>query len=237
MTNITTIIGMGVDFSGSRLSDQYMTSNGGVKYRYIDDCNLFIREQKEIIGQALIKRILFDDVLEEESWYDLANITELGHNKYRPRNATALYDAINILIKKMNRKGETMLLEDPNRIIKYFLYINTDGLDNRSINATADYINKEITKCRRNGWLCVYQGQGLEDVQNQAIRMGFNPNLAVTVPANAPMHARDQLTRGITTQAAQYRSATISSSQASIDPIFRKKMANLRVSEPRAKTS
>jgi uncharacterized protein YegL len=128
--NLTEIVVI-VDRSGSMVGIQ-ADSEGGL--------NNFIKEQKEVEGEANLTLVQFDDVI--EFVHDGTPIEEVKEYRLHPRGMTALLDAIGTTITKVGeRLRDTPEEERPGRVL---VAVITDGYENRSSEYTKDQIFEMI---------------------------------------------------------------------------------------------
>lgn len=92
--------------------------------------NAFLKEQKQIEGEATMDVLLFDNKFNKVvSNVDIQKVKELTDKTYTAGNTTALYDAIGMSIDN----ELDFLAEDPkNRSDKTLCVILTDGMENAS---------------------------------------------------------------------------------------------------------
>lgn len=124
-TDITFVL----DRSGSMASRRQET---------IDGFNTFIEEQKKVDGRATVSLVQFDNEFEDTERYDamafqgmdLHNVPRLMPNKFVPRGATALRDAIGLTVDNVGRRLSSMAEHE--RPSKVLIVIMSDGMENAS---------------------------------------------------------------------------------------------------------
>lgn len=159
-------IGYVLDMSGSMLDGGKDVPNGVANY---------IEKTKKDSPESLFTLTIFDTVF--ETWVDSVPLSSVNGkellSKYRPRGATALYDAVGDTIKKVKKQ---MNIGD-----KAFIVISTDGFENSSQIENEKTINKKITKLQKTGdWQFIFIGTNI-DAWAAARKLGvFDGNVAVT---------------------------------------------------------
>jgi uncharacterized protein YegL len=128
-THISAII----DRSGSMANIKADTEGG---------YNTFLKEQKELPGEATISLTTFDDRIELE--YGMIPIQEAPSFTLQPRGMTAMLDAIGVTIKNLGAKLAAM--DEADRPEKVMVVILTDGEENSSKEYTYQTIKAMITE-------------------------------------------------------------------------------------------
>lgn len=96
----------------------------------IDGYNGFLRDQKQVPGEADIQLVLFNEYRLDHPAQKLAEARELNETLYVPYGMTALYDAVALTIDKVGKAlHETAEEVQPSKVIFAIL---TDGLENSS---------------------------------------------------------------------------------------------------------
>jgi len=139
----------------------------------IGGLNTFIKEQKEIPGEANVTIVLFDH--EYKFDYEnvpIADVKEYDHKTYVPRGSTALLDAIGRTVATV---GERLLFtkaeEQPEKVIVFIL---TDGLENASKEYTKRRINEVINHQRDvYKWEFIFLAAN-QDAMKEGVAMGIN---------------------------------------------------------------
>lgn len=123
-----------IDESGSMLHLQQDTIGG---------FNSFLREQKELPGEAIFSLTKFNYA--PTRVYDcvpLNDVAELNADVYRPTGGTALLDAVGDAIDRMGAQLSAMKEEErPSRVV---VLIITDGHENSSSQFTNDKVREMI---------------------------------------------------------------------------------------------
>jgi len=139
-------------------------SMGSLASDVIGGFNQFLKEQKELDGDAILSLILFDDRYDLiYNRVPLGDVKELTADVYSVRGMTALNDAIG---KTINSNS------DDNAIV----FINTDGLENSSREYTTDNARRLVEEKQNDGWEFLFAGVGI-DAFNQG---GKNYGMSLT---------------------------------------------------------
>jgi hypothetical protein len=145
----------------------------------------FVREQRELPGRVTFSLLDFDNETGQvESFGDGSQILDW---QCRPRNSTALLDAIGKVIAETGEALEAMPEDErPGRV---YVVIGTDGLENASKEYALDRIKALVTEQRDSyGWQFVYIGTELEAFSSGA-SMHLAANSTMPTPAAATMTA------------------------------------------------
>lgn len=118
-------------------------SMGTVTESAISGFNQFLKEQKELPGEAVLSLFLFDDeYLTLHDGVPIADVPELTTKTYVPRAMTALNDAIG---KTVTTIGERLSnAPEEQRPDKVIIVILTDGLENASKEYSREKISEMI---------------------------------------------------------------------------------------------
>jgi len=124
----------------------------------IDDAiggfNNFIKEQKELDGEATITIAIFDNEYKLlTNNLDLQKLKPLTKKDWQPRGTTALYDAIGKTINTIKENQKKLKKKDRPKVI---VVIVTDGMENDSKEYDRDSIFKLINKQKEKKWGFVY---------------------------------------------------------------------------------
>ena len=140
--NKATDITMIVDRSGSM---------GHIHEQVIRSFNDFLKEQKNVKGEAKISLIQFDDQYEVNyEGVDIQDAKELNAQTYEPRGMTALNDAIGRTIVSMKKR----LKNTKDNVV---VVITTDGMENASREFSRSQIREKIKECEEKlGWKFMY---------------------------------------------------------------------------------
>ncbi len=123
--------------------------------------NKFLKDQKELEGEAKLTLVLFDDEYDIiHNGIDIQSVPELTSETYVPRGWTALYDAIGKTIKTVGeRLQKTIEEERPGKVIFVIL---TDGYENKSTEFNGDKIKEMIEHQKEKySWMFVFLGANL----------------------------------------------------------------------------
>ena len=118
----------------------------------IESFNRFLKDQKSVEGQANITLMLFDtEFLKPINAQDIMTVNEITADRFEPRGATALLDAIGISIKETRKRIKALPeQEQPGKVI---FAIFTDGYENSSRLYEWSEISAKIAKrTSRDGW-------------------------------------------------------------------------------------
>lgn len=157
MKDLTKIVVL-LDRSGSMESARENTIRG---------LNTFIKEQKEIPGEASLKLVQFDECagLQYDTIYsgDLKDAKELTSADFVPRGLTPLLDAQGKTINELGSELEALPeSERPNKVIVVTI---TDGVENASREFTRQKIKAMIKhQTEVYGWDFVYIGANQDAV-------------------------------------------------------------------------
>ncbi len=140
--------------------------------------NSMIEKQKKVEGECLVSLVLFDDI--SEVIYDRVNLKDISvltNKEYYARGCTALIDALGASIHHIGNVHKYARKEDVPE--KTMFIITTDGLENASINYTADRV-KAMIKCQREkyGWEFLFLGANIDAVET-ARKYGIREDRAV----------------------------------------------------------
>lgn len=141
-------------------------SMAGLEGDTIGGFNSFVKMQNKLPGKMLLTTILFDH--ESEVLWDGIDATdaELTEEDYFVRGSTALLDAVgNAIVTVRNRETTA---DD------VIFVITTDGMDNSSIEFTADKV-KELIELQQNkfGWQFIFLGANMDSAE-EAWKMGIS---------------------------------------------------------------
>jgi uncharacterized protein YegL len=124
--------------------------------------NTFLKEQKEISGEAFLTTVLFNDsymVLHNRT--NIRNIKSITNKDYIAQGQTALLDAMGKTINNIGSKlYNTAENERPGKVI---FFIITDGEENASVEFTNDKI-REMVELQRNtySWEFIFLGANID---------------------------------------------------------------------------
>ena len=160
---------MVVDRSGSMESIQRDAIGG---------FNTFLKDQKEVPGEATLTLIGFDDRYEVwQEWKSIQEVPDLTAQTFVPRGSTALLDAIGRTINETGNRLETLPeIDRPERVIFVIL---TDGYENSSKHFKMDQIAKMIAhQTDTYKWTFMFLAANLDAIATAS---------AMNIPAAAAM--------------------------------------------------
>jgi hypothetical protein len=129
--------------------------------------NEFIRTQKEIPGEAMVKLVQFDDQYETVFDKPLKECPELTQSTFVPRGSTALLDAQGRTVVELGR--ELAALAESQRPSKVIVVTLTDGLENASKEYDLEEIGKLIREQRdKYNWDFVFLGANQDAIATAA---------------------------------------------------------------------
>jgi hypothetical protein len=158
MKNNFTRIAIILDRSGSMESCKESTVAG---------FNEFIRTQRELPGEAMVKLVQFDDRYETVFDMNLKMCPELTQNTFVPRGSTALLDAQGRTIVELGQ--ELAALPESERPSKVIVVTLTDGMENASKDYNLEKIGEMIREQRdKYNWDFVFLGANQDAIQTAA---------------------------------------------------------------------
>ncbi len=193
----TTRIVMVLDRSGSMASCAEATVAG---------FNQFVREQREVPGEAFVTLVQFDDQYEVVyQGHKMESVPLLTQNDFVPRGCTALLDAI----------GRSIGMADKDKPMGWqvVFVIITDGSENASKEFTRDTIKEKVAEREKAGWKFVYLGAN-QDAITVAADMGINTSANYAATLGGTKRAYRAVSRGL---AAVRTSGTLCASQLRAD--------------------
>jgi hypothetical protein len=135
--------------------------------------NTFLKEQKEVPGEATITLAQFDSQDPYDVVYDFAPIAdarELTRETYVPRAATPLLDAMGRGINDVEKKIADLPKKDqPTKVV---LVVITDGQENSSREFRKDQVTKMVEEKQEDGWQVVFLGADLDGIDD-ALTVGI----------------------------------------------------------------
>jgi hypothetical protein len=156
-TPLKTSITMIVDRSGSM---------GSHRDAAISSVNKYLAEARtdSVLKDADFELMIFDSQsIDTIRTGRMADVKDITHADFEPRDMTPLYDAIGRGVDGLDRRAVDG---------KAVLVIVTDGLENHSRKHTFDSIRELIHARQEKGWLIVFLGAGLAAAQ-QGTAMGI----------------------------------------------------------------
>jgi hypothetical protein len=129
--------------------------------------NEFIRTQRELPGEAMVKLVQFDDQYETVFDMNLKSCPELTQNTFVPRGSTALFDAQGRTIAELGQ--ELAALPEQERPSKVIVVTLTDGLENSSKQYNLQQIGEMIREQRdKYKWDFVFLGANQDAIATAA---------------------------------------------------------------------
>ena len=129
--------------------------------------NEFIRAQRALPGEVIVKLIQFDDQYEIAFDKPLADVPELTQDLFVPRGMTALFDAQGRTIVALGE--ELAALPESERPAKVIVMTLTDGLENASkqygVTQIADLIRHQTDVYK---WDFIFLGANQDAIQTAA---------------------------------------------------------------------
>lgn len=141
--------------------------------------NTFIREQRDVPGEAKVTFTQFDDIYEVVyAGKPLSEVPELDGKTFVPRGTTALLDAIG---RTLNEQGRRIAEEKWADIV--IVCILTDGGENASREYDSFKVKSMSEHAEKNGWKFVYLGanqNSFDITQRLGMKTAFVQNYAAT---------------------------------------------------------
>lgn len=146
--------------------------------------NRFLRDQRDVVGEATLSLVQFDNVYEELAGaVPIGQARELTRETYLPRGSTALYDAICRMIDDTGKRLGAMAEGD--RPSKVVFVIMTDGLENASRKHNSTDVSDRITKQRDTyKWEFVFIGAN-QDAIATGSKLGVPASHSMNYAASA----------------------------------------------------
>lgn len=159
--------------------------------------NQFLDDLKESDGYK-ITTMLFDTTYNMLCVNaSLEDAPRLNTKNYNPSGYTALYDAVGRAVDEFTKKNTT--LDDDDRVV---MVIQTDGLENSSMEYNEASINKMLTgKLESGKWEVIYIGAG-RDTWAQAQSMGVARNSYLNTSGSRKSYGNTYSVLGQTVAAA-----------------------------------
>ena len=143
----------------------------GLEGDVVGSFNVFAAEQRGRPGECTLTLIQFDSEDPFELVHDAVPVREvpaLTVERYRPRGATPLLDALGRLVERADARLRGVDGEE-DQIVAVF----TDGLENASRRWSRKRLFDAITERKRRGWTFVFMGAN-QDSYAEAGRLGFD---------------------------------------------------------------
>lgn len=153
-------------------------SMSGLEKETIAGFNHLIKEQKEVVGEAIVSTVLFDNGFEVlHNRVNLKQIEPMTEKQYYVRGSTALLDAIGRSIIKIRQVHKQ--LNESEIPEKTLFFITTDGMENASkefdYTRIKDYIELQNEKYN---WEFIFMGANIDAIKT-ASRFGIHEDRAV----------------------------------------------------------
>jgi len=178
--------------------------------------NSFIKEQKEVEGEAIVTLVTFNTKIEKVYESSIQEAGLLTNNNYSPKSMTRLYDAIGSTIKDI--KSRIKDLDKSERPEKVLFVIITDGLENRSREYNRSMVFEMISKREKKGWNFIYLGAN-QDAMAEGGKIGINKFNTVTWVASAD--GVKTALKSASLYATQYRSTSTANFDADLNKIYK----------------
>lgn len=142
--------------------------------------NRFLKEQKEVPGEARVTYTQFDDQYEVVyQGRPVAEAPELNALTFVPRGSTALNDAIG---RTLSIQGERISKENWAELV--IVYIMTDGGENASREYNLERVKEMTIHAEKHGWQFIYLAAN-QDAFATSRLYGSSSNNAMNFAANA----------------------------------------------------
>ncbi|MFC7784059.1 MULTISPECIES: vWA domain-containing protein [unclassified Rossellomorea] len=147
-------------------------SMSGLESDTIGGYNSFIEKQSQLPGQTLVTTVLFDDKV-EQLWSGMeGDKVRLTQEEYYVRGSTALMDAIGKTILEVGHRLSN--LEEVDRPGKVIFVITTDGMENASVEFSANTVKDLINhQQERYNWEFIFLGATI-DATEEALNIGID---------------------------------------------------------------
>ena len=152
-------------------------SMGSVRSDVIGGFNTFVKDQKELPGQAILTLVKFDtDYTVVGQGMLLESVKELNNETYHPGGMTALLEAVGKTINEVTTRHAGLEDEAPGKTI---LVVFTDGHENASKEFTnLTDIAKMVKERESAGWEILFMGADI-DAWGDGQKMGFSKSRGV----------------------------------------------------------
>ena len=141
--------------------------------------NTLMQDQKKLEKPCTFSLFAFDTIVEKPiSMANIKEVPEFNELNIRPRNMTALYDAIG---KAINETGETLsALEENERPESVLVFIQTDGYENSSEEFTQTALKEMIDhQTEKYNWDFMFLGADIQSTK-AAMDMGIKADRVST---------------------------------------------------------
>lgn len=195
-TSITII----ADESGSML---------GLREDTINSVNSFIKEQKDVPGEAMFSLCVFNTT--NRFVYDfvpLDTVKDISYLDYNPAGSTALLDALGSTIDNLGKKlAETKEEDRPSKVL---ILVITDGQENASHKYSSKKI-KEMVEHQKSvySWEFVFSAANIDSFKEGGA-LGFSSNNIMNYDSDA--RGTHNLYRTISEKTTKYRTSNSTNS-------------------------
>jgi uncharacterized protein YegL len=131
----------------------------------------FIREQREVPGEANLTIATFDDKYEEVVSGGLMNVADSILDLINPRGGTALLDSMAKVIG--SAESRISALDEEERPESVIVVVVTDGDENASKEMTREAIKEMVTKRETGNWKFIFLGANIDAITT-AKQYGIN---------------------------------------------------------------
>ena len=158
-------------------------SMSGLEKETIAGFNHLIKEQKEVVGEAIVSTVLFDNGFEVlHNRVNLKQIEPMTEKQYYVRGSTALLDAIGRSIIKIRQVHKQ--LNESEIPEKTVFFITTDGMENASTEFDYEKVSEYISlQKEKYNWEFIFIGANFDAIKT-AKKFGVDANRAVNYKAD-----------------------------------------------------
>ncbi len=151
-------------------------SMSGFEDETIGAFNAFLREQKEVEGDAVLTLVLFDHEQEVIHYRTpIQEVEEISRSTYYTRGNTAMYDCFG---------GVISALEYANTSDKVLFLIQSDGEENCSIQYSGSLLKSKIAEKEKIGWDFQFIGTGIDAIR-EGSKFGMSSGKCMSLGKNA----------------------------------------------------
>lgn len=177
-------------------------SMSGLANDTIGSFNIFLKEQKDVPGEAAFTLCTFnEDYSLVHDFIKLGTVPDLDAKSYRPSGGTALLDAMGTTIDSVGAKLAAM--PEDERPSKVIVLVVTDGQENSSKVFTKEKIKSMVEHQRDNyKWEFVFMGANV-DAFSEGTSLGFSGSNSVGY--NATKGGTHQLYNSVSSNLRSYR--------------------------------
>lgn len=169
-----------------------------MKREIIGGFNNFLKEQKEVPGEATMTFVQFDDQIDRLATFKpLPEMQDLSDLTYVPRGCTKLYDAIGLTVNSVKDEIKKTISK-PDKVLVVIL---TDGMENASQEYDTNSIKSLLEAQQKEGWEFTF--------------IGANQDAILTARGIGLSNAASNITYAATPAGAMNMMASLSASTAS----------------------